>query len=463
MMPAHLDLTIEKPAAGGRMIARHEGQVVFVAGAIPGERVRARVERVSKGFIYATTVDVLQPSSDRRPVEGDWLCGGNVYAHVAYSRQLEIKAAVIGDAFARIAHLPLARPRRVPASEGPEVRRSESPNVRGAEGSTPDTGHRTSDEPAVQVTGSEERGYRMRARLHVRDGRIGFYREGTHELCDPATTGQLLPQTLDVLDRLAVALGRERVSGVTSIELSENMPGDQRALHLELDRPVDLSRVADLAGPGLTGLGYSGPFSGVPAVVSGSPVVSDRVLIVTDRGEHAMTLQRNVRAFFQGNRYLLPTLVARVVSLVDAGPVVDLYAGVGLFGVALAACGRAGITAVEGDRVSAQDLKANGAPYASAIEAVHQPVETFIARHAASSDTTLIVDPPRTGMSRGAMTGIAGCGAGAIVYVSCDVATLARDARRLVDAGYVLEHIEGFDLFPNTAHVEAVAKLRKAV
>ena len=426
MIPAHLDLDIERPAAGGRMIARHEGQVVFVAGAIPGERVRARVERVSKGFIYATTVEVLQPSSGRRPVEGDWLCGGNVYAHVAYPRQLEIKAAIISDAFAHIAHLPL---------------------VSGA----------------VKVTGSEERGYRMRARLHVRDGRIGFYREGTHQLCDPATTGQLLPQTLDVLDRLAGALKREQVSGVRSIELSENMPGDQRALHLELDRAVDLSRVADLVGPGLTGLGYSGPFSSVAAVVSGSPVVSDRVVIGTDGGEHSMTLQRNVRAFFQGNRYLLPTLVGRVVSLVDAGPVVDLYAGVGLFGVALAACGRTGITAVEGDRVSAEDLEANGAPYAPAIETVHQAVETFIARRPVSADATLIVDPPRTGMSREAMAAVVACGARAVVYVSCDVATLARDVRRLVDAGYVLEHVEGFDLFPNTAHVEAIVKLRKAV
>jgi 23S rRNA (uracil1939-C5)-methyltransferase len=200
----------------------------------------------------------------------------------------------------------------------------------------------------------------------------------------------------------------------------------------------------------------------MPASVSGSPLVFDRVLIVTPGGEHAMTLQRNVRAFFQGNRYLLATLVTRVVSLVDAGPVIDLYAGVGLFGVALAACGRSGIAAVEGDRVSAQDLKANAAAYGTAIEVVHETVERFIARRAALPDATLIVDPPRTGISREAITGIAGCGARAIIYVSCDVATLARDVRRLVDAGYVMEHIEGFDLFPNTAHVEAIVKLRLA-
>jgi 23S rRNA (uracil1939-C5)-methyltransferase len=422
VIPAHLDLVVEKPAAGGRMIARHDGQVVLLAAAIPGERVRARVERVSKGVIYATTVEVLDPSSDRRPAAEDWLCGGNVYAHVAYPRQLDIKAAVVADAFTRIARLPL---------------------------------------PPPPVTGSPERGYRMRARLHVHRCRIGFYREGTHELCDARGTGQLLPATLDVLDRLAAALRVDRVQEVTSIELSENLAGDERALHLELERPVDLSRVAEQAGPGVTGLSYTGPFSGIPSIVTGSPTVTDRVPVPGGDGAATMTLQRNVRAFFQANRYLLPGLVARVLSLVEAGPVVDLYAGVGLFGVALAASGRAAITAVEGDRIGAQDLKANAAPYASAMTVVHQPVESFVATPAASPDTSLIVDPPRTGMSRKAFDGIARFGASAIVYVSCDVATLARDVRRLVDAGYRLEHLEAFDLFPNTAHVEAVVKLLK--
>src|SRR5713101_6315731 len=97
-----LPLTIEKPAVGGRMIARAGRLVVLVSGAIPGERVRARVERVGKGVAYATALDVDEPSSDRRPAAGDPLCGGCLYAHIAYSRQLEIKAAVIADAFARI-------------------------------------------------------------------------------------------------------------------------------------------------------------------------------------------------------------------------------------------------------------------------------------------------------------------------------------------------------------------------
>src|SRR6187401_2991820 len=97
-----LTLDIEKPAAGGRMLARHRGQVVLVWGAIPGERVTARVERVGKGVIYADTTEVLTPSPDRRPVAGDWRCGGSVLAFVEYPRQLELKGQIIQDALARI-------------------------------------------------------------------------------------------------------------------------------------------------------------------------------------------------------------------------------------------------------------------------------------------------------------------------------------------------------------------------
>src|SRR5437762_13942341 len=84
-----LSLTIEKPAAGGRMIARVDGQVVLVGGAIPGERVRAQIDRVGKGVAYAQTVDVDEASADRRTFV-DPLCGGCLYGHVAYRRQLEL-------------------------------------------------------------------------------------------------------------------------------------------------------------------------------------------------------------------------------------------------------------------------------------------------------------------------------------------------------------------------------------
>ena len=152
------------------MLARHEGQIVFVAGAIPGERVRVRVSRVSKHLAFADTVDGARcraatgaPSTPTGPA------AARIYAHVSYERQLRLKSEVIEDAFARIAKMPLPAP--------------------------------------VSVLPSQEHGYRMRARLHVKDGRFGFFREGTHEMCDAGPTRQLLPATIDCVAEAAACVG----------------------------------------------------------------------------------------------------------------------------------------------------------------------------------------------------------------------------------------------------------------
>src|SRR5262245_15985041 len=92
-----LPLDLARPVAGGRMLARHDGRVVLVAGAIPGERVTARVDRVAKAVAHAETVDVLTASPDRRPA-ADWRCGGRDYAHVVYERQCALKGEIIADA-----------------------------------------------------------------------------------------------------------------------------------------------------------------------------------------------------------------------------------------------------------------------------------------------------------------------------------------------------------------------------
>lgn len=416
-----LPLSIEKPAAGGRMIARHDGQVVLVAGAIPGEQVSARVERVGRGVAYADTVAINQASDDRRRVDADPLCGGCVYAHVTYARQLDIKSLVIQDAFARIAHLAL-------------------PTV-------------------VKVSGSPESGYRMRARLHVRDGQIGFFREGTHEICDARQTRQLRDDTCDVLDRLAAGLRSLGMAGVREIEVSENLDASARVVHLErttASAPRELSGLG--LSDGLTGLTVWSPATSSTrvVVVMGDPHVVDAFPV----GDVEIRLRRHVLAFFQGNRFLLSSLVSHVVSHVQPGDqVVDLYAGTGLFSLAAARARDARVTAVEGDPAGANDLAFNASTTEGRVSAVHQSVEAFVTSRQ-KPPSVLIVDPPRTGMSKEALQGTIALRASTIVYVSCDVATLARDARRLVDAGYSLERVEAFDLFPNTPHVESVATLR---
>ena len=132
----------------------------------------------------------------------------------------------------------------------------------------------------------------------------------------------------------------------------------------------------------------------------------------------------------------------------------DLYAGVGLFSIALAGVGHEKIAAVEGDRTSGTDLRRNAREW-PAVRATISGVEEFLARHREHAET-IIVDPPRTGISKEAMDAVVRHGAARIVYVSCDPATMARDARRLLDAGYRMQPLVAFDLFPNTPHVETV-------
>ena len=409
-----IPLTIEKPAAGGPMIARHQGRVVLVSAAIPGEQVRARIVRVAKGVAHADAVAIDEPSPDRRVASGDPLCGGCLYSHIAYPRQLEIKSQVIADAFKRIGRIELASP--------------------------------------VAVAGSCEDGYRMRARLHVRGSRAGFFREGTHDLCDARVTRQLLPQTLDTLDRLSAAIRSAGASAVRGIELSENVDASERVVQLEASAPLDPRLVAKLGSvDGLT----PGPY------------VTDTLAI----GDASLKLRRHVLAFFQGNRYLLRDLVTHVVERVPiGGSVADLYAGVGLFAVAAAVTRAAGVMAVEGDPHAADDLHANGVAAGAKLYTVKGAVEGFTAgairvlgrKLNGPIVETVIVDPPRTGVSPEALVAILGTLAPRIVYVSCDVATLARDARKILDAGYAIERADGFDLFPNTPHVETVVVFTKS-
>ncbi len=411
MADSLLTLDIEKPAAGGRMLARLNGQIVLVWGAIPGERVRARVERSAKGVLFAETVDVLSASPDRRDAMGDWRCGGNVLAHVRYARQLHIKSEIIRDAFARIGRMPL--------------------------------------EVAPIVTASPEQGYRMRARLHVRGGRMGFMREGSHEICAVGPAGQMLPATVGWVEAVEARLCDDRLAGLTSVEIAENIPATERACHLELEPGSNARAFAVLATDAVTGLSAQVLDRRGVETLSGVAAVSDSV--------GPLRLRRDARAFFQGNRFLLETLVHRISSLVPDGPVTDLYAGVGLFGLSLAARGIADVTLVEGDPVSSHDLEENARPYVDRAHVERSSVEDFLRRRTRAPNATFIVDPPRTGMSPDAARAIVRVKPTRLVYVSCDVATLARDARVLIDADYSLFETSGVDLFPNTAHVETIA------
>jgi 23S rRNA (uracil1939-C5)-methyltransferase len=363
---------------------------------------------------------VEEPSSDRRPPGGDLLCGGCLYGHIGYARQLAIKEQVIQDAFARIGRIPLPAP--------------------------------------VIVVPSPDEGYRMRARLHVRGGQTGFFREGTHEVCPARGTKQLRSDTCDVLDRLSAGLRSLGGADVRELEVSECLDARERVVHLDTARPLTARAFAGIsATDGLTGLTISAAGLSAAATVAGSPYVTDSFAV----DGAPVTMRRHVLAFFQGNRFLLPSLVSHVARHVtESDRVLDLYAGTGLFSVAAAVAQGAAVTAVEGDRAAAADLAWNAAATGGLVTPLHQPVEQFVSRRS-EAPSLLIVDPPRTGMSKEALQGAIAAGAPRVVYVSCDVATLARDGRRFIEAGYEVERVAAFDLFPNTPHVESVATFRR--
>jgi 23S rRNA (uracil1939-C5)-methyltransferase len=414
-----IELTVEKPAAGGRMIARHDGQVVLVAGAIPGERVTARVERSERRVAFATVNQVLDASADRREGFTDASCGGCTYSHIAYSRQLALKGDIVRDTFLRIGRIPLDQP--------------------------------------VTVAASPEGGYRMRARFHVHGTRVGFYREGTHVLCDPAVTGQLAEGSLNAVQIVVNALV-EDANDVVSVELTEDIAGGQRALSAAIaGGRGNLSRAFEraVASTGLNGCTVRDATKRMGGV--GEPYVADSLHALTGGRVGGIDLRRHAESFFQANRFLVPDLVGGVIDAVKGeGTVLDLYAGVGLFSVALAAQGRP-VTAVEGDPSSGADLEHNAAALPSGSAALTVKV-TSVEEHlaAAARPDTLVVDPPRTGISAEAMASVVTVRPAAIVYVSCDPATMARDARRLLDAGYQLTSLRAFDLFPNTPHIESL-------
>ena len=417
MSDAKIELSIERPVAGGRMLARHEGRVVLVGGAIPGERVRARVERTTRQVSWAQAVEILEPSVDRRQPAGDPACGGALYSHISYARQLELKGEVVADAFRRIGKMSLP------------------------------------ERPAVAA--SPEQGYRLRAHLHVKDTRVGFFREGSHAICDAGPTGQLRADTLAGVAWVSRALG-PRLAACDSMIVAENVVATERVVHLVARDDVPLDDLRLTPASHLTGITTSA--SGRAIVLDGSATVSDSAAQVFGADppvDGSVVWVRHAASFFQGNRFLVGALLRRVLAESAGDTCVDLYLGVGLFAVALAARGSR-VIAVEGDPVSGGDLRVNAAPWPTRMRVAMAAVEDFVNQPLRPTPDVAVLDPPRTGASPIVLDALARWRVPRIVYVSCDPPTLARDARRLVAAGYQLSSIDAFDLFPNTAHIEAV-------
>ena len=422
-----VEAVIEKGVYRGRGLGRVDGRVVFVPRAHPGDLVRARLTEVHAGWAEGALVEVLAATPARRVSPCPYVprCGGCSYQDLAYEAQLRVKESVLRESLGRAG----AR------WEGP-----------------------------VNVHASPETGWRMRASLHFSSGEngleLGLRQEGTRRVVDVRACLQLSERMNRAARALRDALAETPALGprLRGLDLLESPDGGTLVAWLETAlAPHEAPALASLAArvPGLDGFGVA---TGRRLLwLHGAPFVEASVL--------GVVLRARVRSFFQANRFLLEPLARTVVDLVPAGngPVVDLYAGVGLFALPLAARGERDVLAVEWASSAVED--ARWAAHRNGIDAVRvvaADVARALAEAGPRAGERIVLDPPRTGAGPEVVALIAARAPAAIVYVSCDPPTLGRDLAALAGRGYRPDAVHLFDFFPDTFHMETVVRLRPA-
>lgn len=375
---AATDLDVVAVVAGGDGLARtNDGQVVFVTGALPGERVRVHVTEARRDFARAAVTDVLVGSLDRAAPPCGFValgCGGCGWQHVRAGAQLALKRSIVVDSLRRLA--------------------------------------RIDDPPVTDGIALPAEGYRTTLKLAVdAEGRPALHRNASHDLVaiDACLVAHPLLADLVATGRWpgarSVTLRCGARTGETLVKVSPNRAGGSSGEHF-----------------------------------------------------HEIAAGRRWRisaaSFFQARADGADVLADTVTALVRAGgssTAVDLYCGVGLFAGALADAGVDVVAAVEGSRASVLDARHN---LGSAIPVVHAD----IAKWAPVAAEAVVADPARVGLGRAGVAVVAGCSPEQIILVSCDAASLGRDARLLAEAGFSLDTSVPVDLFPHTPHVEVVSR-----
>ncbi|MEU4017259.1 TRAM domain-containing protein [Microbacterium sp. NPDC028030] len=407
-----LELDITGIAHGGTFVARHEGRVVFVSDAIPGERVRARLiappegsDAATRSFWRAETIEVLDASEHRRPhiwPEADLLRdpaerpGGADLGHIDLDHQRLLKRRVLTEALDRFAGHGLV---------APEIE---------------------------AVASGDGTGWRTRVTLHVDDeGVVGPFAARSHHVV-PVTS---YPLSRPAIAEAALALGGEAPG---RIELVEPADGEVRVIRREeTERPARVAR----------------GFRRRPTPEVIQEVVGDR------------RFQVDATGFWQVHPRAASVLDAAVYGILD-GHVdperthYDLYGGVGLFAATLADLGGTDIVTVESSARATQHAVENLAPVD--VTAVTARVDRFLASRTGAGRTgAVILDPPRAGAGRQVVEAVHALSPEAIAYVACDPVALARDLGTFRTLGWNVDRLRGFDLFPHSHHFEVVALLTR--
>jgi 23S rRNA (uracil1939-C5)-methyltransferase len=408
LVPDTLILTPTAPVAGGAALARDpDGRVVFVRGALPGERVRARIVGGKRDFSHAAVVEVLEPSPGRITPPCPYVaegCGGCDLQHLDPPAQPALKRAIVVDALRRQGRI---------------------------------------DDPLVTF-GPElaSQGFRTTVRAAVTDGQaqLGFRAEHSH-LVIPVEHCLVAHPLVDELLTAGRYEGCDEVTVRVGAATGERLViGDPTAAGIDLPD--------DLDGEGIT-----------TAVIGGDQLAAGvRAWFHDEVGGHRFRI--SARSFFQTRPDGAMALVDAVraaggAELRGAMTVVDAYAGVGLF-AALATPDDARLIVVEGGASSVADARVNLA--GRDVKIIRSKVE----RWRPSSADVVIADPARAGLGKDGARVLTATAASVIVLVSCDAAALGRDAALLARSGYRYEESQLVDLFPQTHHVEVVSRFTRA-
>jgi 23S rRNA (uracil1939-C5)-methyltransferase len=436
-----LELTVDGLAHGGAGVARADGFVVFVRGAVPGDRVLARVTKSKRSFGEAEVAELLEPSAER--VEPATPHPGAPWQVLPYQRQLREKEAQVADALERLGRFedPPVEP-IVPAVERLRYRNK------------------------VEYSfGEDERGELV----------LGFHRPGRWDVIDEVARDVLASERVDELrdaveawcrqEGLSTYDRRDHTGLLRNLVVREGRrtgqlqarlvtsPGDLRVGELGATLPAESFLWTRAAGLAET------TREGETEVVKGSAALEEQL--------SGLRFRISPDAFFQTNTEMAERLygaAAELAGLSGRERVVDLFCGIGTIALVLALdagrvhgveiAERAVADAIENARLNGID---NAEFFAGDVRTAMRPLLERTGR-----PDVVVIDPPRAGLSQKVVRRVLEASASRIVYVSCNPTTLAPNARQMVDAGYRLVTVRPVDMFPQTPHIESVALLERA-
>ncbi len=439
-------LRVEGLAAGGRGVARREGKVWFVAGALPGDLVVARATRVRARFVESRMVELVEASPDRRepPCTIQAACGGCPWMGLGEGLQRVWKQNLIRDALQRIGHLasPELDPMRVPSAPLRYRNRTEFAVRYGG-----------AVDPVVGFHGADpSRGVVPVERCLLQHESANRVLESVREFVGVEADRMGRREAPPAAFRLGIR--RSASSGKLLITLRPGGPGSAPARRLAewlVDRHPEIVGVVGLDSE-------SGRRGGTRCtVLAGADGLEERV----DGVDLVLPAASFLQISTEGAQALID-LVAELAHPVRGARVLDLYGGIGLYGIALARRGADRVIVCEADAQAIRaGRRAARREHVSRLRYVRAEVGEFLARSRDELRADLIVaNPPRSGLGRAVAAGMRAVGAQRMILVSCDPATLARDLAGLTGAQrYRIRRVVPVDLFPQTAHVEAVALL----